>query len=112
MQIAPLSTLRGEPSPFGASGTRRVGMRELLVVVEVAMAMMLLVGGGLLIHSFVKLSTVNPGYNPEQVLTFQISLPVTRYPDARLRSLAEEVIARCNLSQAFRPWPTRTSCRW
>ncbi|MBI1873263.1 MAG: ABC transporter permease [Acidobacteria bacterium] len=72
----------------------RFGVRNLLVIAEIAMAMVLLVGGGLLMTSFVKLSSVDPGYNPTNVLTFQVSLPVDRYPDARLRTFAEDLVAR------------------
>ena len=47
------------------------GVRGTLVVAEIAMAVMLLVGGGLLIHSFLRLSTVERGYTATNVLTFQ-----------------------------------------
>ena len=47
------------------------GIRGTLVVAEIAMAVMLLVGGALLIHSFLRLSAVERGYNPTNVLTFQ-----------------------------------------
>jgi predicted permease len=46
-------------------------IRGTLVVAEIAMAIMLLVGGALLIHSFLRLSSVERGYNPTNVLTFQ-----------------------------------------
>ena len=46
-------------------------MRRVLVVAELAMAMMLLVGGGLLVHSFVRLMNVNPGYEASNVAWFQ-----------------------------------------
>ena len=46
-------------------------IRGTLVVAEIAMAVMLLVGGALLIHSFLRLSSVERGYNPTNVLTFQ-----------------------------------------
>ena len=70
----------------GASGFdlfRRNRTRSLLAVAEIALAMILVVGAGLLINSFMKLSSVDPGYNPENVLTFQVSLPQARYPDAQ-----------------------------
>ena len=68
-------------------------VQGLLVIAEIAMAMTLFVGGGLLIHSFVKLSNVNPGYNPNDVLTFQVSLPPGR-PDAHLRTVAQSLVER------------------
>ena len=52
----------------------------LLVVAEVALALVLLVVAGLLMTSFRRLATVNPGYSPQGVLTFQITLPDARYP--------------------------------
>jgi putative ABC transport system permease protein len=64
-----------------------------LVVGEIAMAMTLFVGGGLLIRSFVNLSRVNPGYDPKGVLTFQISLP-PGLPDTRLRAIAQDLVDR------------------
>jgi predicted permease len=58
------------------------------------MAMILLVGGALLIRSFLRLSSVDPGYTADGVLTFQVSLPLDRYPDERLRTFAERLIER------------------
>ena len=72
----------------------RVPMRSTLVVAEVGLAMILLVGSGLLIHSFVKLSAVETGYDATNVLTFQVALPADRYPDDRLKAFAEEMVAR------------------
>jgi putative ABC transport system permease protein len=56
--------------------------RGWLVVAEVAMATVLLIGAGLLVRSFTKLTQVNTGYQPSHVLTFQVALPPNRYaPD-------------------------------
>jgi putative ABC transport system permease protein len=68
--------------------------RRALVVAEIAMAMMLLVAGGLLMHSFVKLARVDPGYDAVNVVTFQVALPGDRYPGPRLKAFAEEVVTR------------------
>jgi len=56
--------------------------------------MMLLVAGGLLMHSFVKLARVDPGYDAVNVVTFQVALPGDRYPGPRLKAFAEDVVAR------------------
>ena len=65
----------------GRSGSARRSVRGLFVVAEVALALVLLVGAGLLLKSFQKLQEVNPGFNPEHVLTMQISLPATKYQE-------------------------------
>lgn len=55
-------------------------MRSALVVGEVAVALMLLIAAGLLIKSFANLRGVDPGFEPENVLTAQLALPAARYP--------------------------------
>jgi putative ABC transport system permease protein len=64
-------------STTGSTGHRRV--RSLLVVSEIALSLMLLVGAGLLMRSFVKLQAVNPGFNPNHVLTMKVSLRGPNY---------------------------------
>jgi putative ABC transport system permease protein len=69
----------------GSRGTTPGGrggrMRAALVVGEVALAVMLLTGTGLLIRSFTKLLLVNPGFDAGNVVTFSLDLPPTRYPE-------------------------------
>ncbi|MDQ3804728.1 MAG: ABC transporter permease [Acidobacteriota bacterium] len=60
--------------------------RSLLVVSEIALATMLLLGAGLMLKSFWRLQHVNPGFEPEGLLTLQVSLPPVRYPEARQRA--------------------------
>lgn len=62
----------------GAMGTR---LRRILVISELAGAAMLLVGAGLLIRSYVQLERIEPGFEPNGVTTFALSLPAARYPD-------------------------------
>jgi putative ABC transport system permease protein len=76
------------------SHSPRSRVRGLLITAEVAMAIVLLVAGGLLIHSFVKLSTVDLGYDPSNVLTFQVGLSAERYSNMQLRTFAENLIER------------------
>ncbi len=63
------------------SGRRHNRLRNSLVIGEVALALVLLTGAGLLLKSFVKMQNVNPGFNPDHVLTAEISLPALSYPD-------------------------------
>jgi putative ABC transport system permease protein len=93
-QIDPVRALKGETATIQRRFLGRLHLGHALVVAEVSLAMILLVGGGLLARSFLKLSTVDPGYVADNVLTFQVSLPVSRYPNPRLRSFAEDLVAQ------------------
>ena len=69
------------------TATRRTGLtRTVLVVAETAIAVMLLIGAGLLIKSFVLIQNVRPGFSSDNVLTATIALPATRYPNAAARA--------------------------
>ena len=56
--------------------------RSALVVGEIALALVLLVGAGLMLKSFVRLLAVNPGFDADRVLTARIWLPSSRYVDS------------------------------
>jgi putative ABC transport system permease protein len=71
----------------GSTSSRRHNrLRNVLVVAEVALALVLLTGAGLLLKSFVRLENVNPGFNAKNVLTAEISLPAQRYPDNKTQA--------------------------
>ena len=57
-------------------------MRRILVVSETVLAMMLLVGAGLLIRSFQRMHSVSPGFRPDNILTMRVDLPEARYEEA------------------------------
>ena len=60
-------------------GFRRNALRSALVVGEVALALVLLCGAGLLMRSFYRLQGVDPGFDPHDVLTFRTNLPGAKY---------------------------------
>lgn len=79
----------------GAVGSRRAHRtRDALVVVEVALAVVLLIGAVLLVQTFVRLTRVDAGFTPERVLTMEIALPRTSYPDSIAAAFFDRLIAR------------------
>jgi len=77
------------------SAVHRNRIRHLLMIAEVAIAVVLMVGAGLLIRSFVKLLSVDPGFNTGRLLTARISMPQPRYAEESRRiQFIEQVIER------------------
>ena len=90
--VPAIAVIRGNTSALlkddssRGSASRGTGLtRAALVVVETALALMLLISAGLLIKSFARLQDVDPGFSTENVLTAQMSLPSARYPDVNAR---------------------------
>ena len=74
-------------------GSPRDRVRSTLLVTEVALALVLLAGAGLLIRSAIRLQQVEMGFDPEGVLTAQISLPSSDYPDnSRIVATAQRIV--------------------
>jgi putative ABC transport system permease protein len=89
------------PAAIAAGGSRSGGaqpgalrLRSLLVLSQVSLATMLLVGAGLLVHSFVKLQNVDPGLDPANVMTFQLVFPPPPPAGERQLAIIERVIDR------------------
>ena len=68
------------------AGSARARVRSGLVMAEVALAVVLVVGAGLLIRSFQKLMTVDPGFNRERMMTFGVVLPGAAYRKTESRA--------------------------
>jgi putative ABC transport system permease protein len=81
----------GSRGSKGRAGTRA---RSTLVVVEMALAVVLLAGAGLLIRSFARLQEVDPGFQPARVTTFNLELPTSRYSDPKLRQATAALLER------------------
>ncbi len=77
----------------GDTGGQRNRLRHLLVVSEVALALVLLIGAGLLIKSFSRLTDVNPGFRTDDVLTFQLTLTDGKLTPERV-NFAQQIVDR------------------
>ena len=87
------SSLREASGGSGVAAGRR--LRGAFVVSEVALAVLLLIGAGLVIRSFSELTAVDPGFDAENVLGFRVSLPGAAYPDqAQQTAFFQELIRR------------------
>jgi putative ABC transport system permease protein len=71
----------GEGGARSTTGPGRSRARDLLIVGEVAVSVLLTIGAGLLVKSFVRLLNVDPGFHADRVVTAIIVLPPSRYPD-------------------------------
>jgi putative ABC transport system permease protein len=81
----------GGRSGEGARGAR---LRSALMIAEVAVALVLMAGAGLLLNSFWRLLQVNTGFDPRQALTFRLSLPDSKYSDPQAIAFFERLQAR------------------
>ena len=89
---SPVDALKG--GGRGATAARR-GPRNTLVIAEVALSLMLLVGAGLLLQSFARLTHVPVGFSADGLLTFRVSLPTTAYRDpAAMRSFMSRLMPK------------------
>jgi putative ABC transport system permease protein len=79
----------------GSIGHGRTRVRKALVVCEMSLAVVLLVGAGLLIRSYQRISDVNPGFSPDHLLTFAVVLPEAKYKTtAVVGQFMQEYVAR------------------
>src|SRR5205807_9218185 len=68
-----------EGSPTSGSGKRGHGFRNALVIAEIAITLSLAFASGLLIRSLIAAQRVNPGFDPQHLLTIELELPGSRY---------------------------------
>jgi putative ABC transport system permease protein len=87
-------SLRTEGRSATADRTRQHG-RRVLIVSEVAFALVLTVGAGLMIRSFARARAVNPGFDPENLVTFRINLPAAAYAEPeRIKLTHQQIVQR------------------
>jgi predicted permease len=90
-----LVTALKDGSAGASDGARRQVLRNLLVVAEVALAMLLLTGAGLLLRSFIRLQAVPTGFQPEQLMAMTINLPRSTYANHQQRlAFTERLMSR------------------
>jgi putative ABC transport system permease protein len=79
------------------TGVSRSPLRSFLVTAELALALILLAGAGLLIKGFLRLRSVDPGFNSSNVISMYLQLPGTRYPNIPMQTnFRRELLARIN----------------
>jgi putative ABC transport system permease protein len=90
--------LRASGEAAGSTGKKRIAIglsaRGALVIGQVALSMVLLIGAALLMQSLIRLYGVHPGFNPSQLLTMRISLPLTRYDTNQKQAAFFDDLAR------------------
>ena len=77
-------------------GRRSYRVRQSLVVVEIAVALVLLVGAGLMAHTLGQLQRLDPGVNTANVLTMRLTLPAEKYKDAAITRFFTDLVSRLN----------------
>ena len=95
-------TLREGAGRGGASGSRQKA-RSILAAAEIAVAMVLLVGAGLLVRSFISLTAVSPGFRTERLMKAEVSLPQFEYSTpAQWNAFANDLLARIQVEPGMR----------
>ena len=88
----PHESLKADGRAGRTRGGRRV--RQVLVVAEIALSVVLLLGAGLLMRSFLNIQRVDPGFDPRGVLTMRLTLPRERYPGERPNEFFDRLVER------------------
>jgi len=79
----------------GGDGSSRRRLRSALVVTEIAFSLVLLVGAGLMVKSFIRLQSVSPGFKPDHILTMHLTLPRAKYDsDEKVNNYYRQLIER------------------
>jgi len=80
----------------GAKGSQgaRQGLRQALIVAEIALALVLLVGAGLLVKSFLRLQQTDLGFNPDKLLTMRVALPWRKYSPETGKQFFQQLLER------------------
>jgi len=88
------ATALAENGRGGLSGRKHYHLQSALVISQTAIGLILLVGAGLLIHSFDQILKVDPGFSPQQMLTFRLALPAKRYDEPQRIRFYQQLLPR------------------
>ena len=100
--VPALRGMRGESADTLRDGGKTSGhaasavARRAMVVAEVALAVVMLTGAGLLVRSLMKLQEINLGFDPSHVLTMQVTLPPRKYNDTTADAYFQQLVARAS----------------
>jgi predicted permease len=80
-----------------AGSRKNLRLRRILVVSETVLAILLLIGAGLLIRSFLRMQSISPGFRPDNILTMRVELPAARYEEtAKQRPFRTQLLKSLN----------------
>jgi putative ABC transport system permease protein len=88
-----VTTLKGE-GPAVTSTTRRLSLRNLLVVSQVALSLILLISAGLFIRSTRNVQEMNPGFEPKRIMLSSVDVGLHGYDEAKGRSFYKQIVER------------------
>lgn len=77
-----------------SGGSKQNRLRSLLVITEVALALVLLIASGLMIKSFLRLQDVNPGFSSENLITLEMQLPEGKYADKERQAIFQQQLVQ------------------
>ena len=77
-----LNEMLKEGGKGALSSARGARLRSMFIVAQIALALALLIGAGLMIRSFLRLQTTDPGFDPRNLLTMRLLLPLNTYPNS------------------------------
>ena len=78
----PIASVLKDAGRSATTGSERHRVRSMLVIAQVALALVLVAASGLMARSFARLRDVRPGFNPDSLLTLNVALPEAKYPTA------------------------------
>lgn len=110
---ANLNELLKDSSRGSTGGLRHRRLRGMLVIAEVSLAFVLLTGAGLLMRSFIYLQRVDPGFNPERVMTASLDMSYERYKDrSEMSRFFERLLERVQALPGVRSAGATTDLPW